>query len=41
MMENLVCEEDEVVGLPVLPSSEQVEVTLVAYSARCLLATYF
>ena len=29
------------VGLPVLPSSEQVEVTLVAYSARCLLAPYF
>ena len=29
--------EDEVVGLH---SSEQVEVTLVAYSARCLLAPY-
>ena len=29
------------VGLPVLPSSEQVEVTLVAYSARCLLAPNF
>ena len=28
-------------GLPVLPSSEQVEVTLVAYSSRCLLAPYF
>ena len=30
--------EDEVVGLH---SSEQVEVTLVVYSARCLLAPYF
>ena len=29
------------VGLPVLPSSEQVEVTSVAYSTRCLLAPYF
>ena len=29
------------VGLPVLPSSEQVGMTLVASSARCILAPYF